>query len=130
MLSVSEHGIHVISAGTPAHRIFERLTTGVIDHLLAELRDTYDLVILDAPPAVVAGDAMALAGKVDASVLIVRANQEHRGLVARLVRQLNDARGDLLGILLNRPRGTAGGYFKKNYAAMARYTVREAADDR
>jgi hypothetical protein len=27
----------------------------------------------------------------------------------------------LLGVLLNRPRGIAGGYLKKNYAAMAEY---------
>jgi len=34
---------------------------------------------------------------------------------------------ELLGLLLNRPRGTAGGYFKKNYAAMARYTTSQSS---
>ena len=28
-----------------------------------------------------------------------------------------------MGVLLNRPRRTAGGYFKKNYELMASYTA-------
>ncbi len=114
-------GVSVVAAGTPANRVIERLNTEKMNSLVAEMRSRYDLVIFDAPPAIVAGDAMVLANKLDAAVLVVRANQEHRGLVSRLISQLGDTRCDLLGILLNRPRGTAGGYFKKNFAAMADY---------
>ena len=63
----------------------------------------------------------------DAVALVVQANREERGLVARLINQFNDAQGELLGIVLNRPRRTAGGYFKKNYELMASYT--SEADD-
>ena len=94
---------------------------------MAELRTRYDLVLVDAPPAVVAGDALVLANKLDAAVLIVRANQEQRGLVARLINQLMDASCEQLGVILNRPRGTAGGYFKKNFAAMAGYSSTSSA---
>ena len=80
-------------------------------------------MLVDAPPAVVAGDALVLANKLDAAVLVVRANQEQRGLVARVIGQLMDANCELLGVVLNRPRGTAGGYFKKNFAAMAGYAT-------
>ncbi|MDY7110579.1 MAG: hypothetical protein SYC29_18255 [Planctomycetota bacterium] len=117
----TEYGVHVVPAGTPANRVIERLNTDAFRSLVAELRGRFGLIIFDAPPAVVAGDAMALANRLDAAVLVIRANQEHRGLVARLVRQLEDAQCDLLGVILNRPRGTAGGYFKKNFATMAAY---------
>ncbi len=120
-LQRAECGVDVIGAGRPQNRVFERISNGKIDALLAVLRDRYDLVLVDAPPAVVAGDALAVASKVDAAVLVVRANQEQRGLVARLLNQLNDARCEVLGVVLNRPRFTAGGYFKKNFATMARY---------
>ena len=115
--------ISVIPAGTPANRVIDRFNNGMFDSVIAELRGRFDLVIFDAPPAVVAGDALLLANKVDAAVLLVRAHQEHRGLVARMINQLSDSRCELLGVLLNRPRGTAGGYLKKNYAAMAEYTA-------
>jgi len=115
-------GVSVIPAGTPANRVFDRLNNGNFDSMLAELRGRFDLIIFDAPPAVVSGDALVLANKVDAAVLVVRAHQEHRGLVARMINRFSDVRSELLGVLLNRPRGIAGGYLKKNYAAMAEYT--------
>jgi capsular exopolysaccharide synthesis family protein len=120
-----ENGVAVLPAGSPGNRTVEMLNTPQFDSLMAELRARYDMIIFDAPPAVVAGEAMVLANRVDAAVLVVRANQEHRGLVARLIMQLIDAHCDLLGVLLNRPRGTAGGYFKKNFATMAAYTSRQ-----
>ena len=120
-IQTTEHGIHVMSAGKPAHRIYERFNNGRFEAVMAELRHRFDLIIIDAPPAVVAGDAMVLANKVDAAIMIVRAFQEQRGLVARVMNQLVDARCEMLGMILNRPRGTAGGYFKKNFAVMAGY---------
>ena len=42
--------------------------------------------------------------------------------VAGLVGQFGDTQADMLGVILNRPRQTAGGYFKKNYRLMAKYT--------
>lgn len=115
-------GVSVMPAGTPSNRVIERLNNGVIDGVLADLRSRFDLVIFDTPPAVVAGDALMLANKLDAAILVVRANQEHRGLVARMINRLGDTRCSLVGVLLNRPRNIAGGYLKKNYAAMAEYT--------
>ena len=117
----TECGLHLIGAGRPENRVYERFNDGQFENVMAELRHRFDLVIIDAPPAVVAGDAMVLANKVDAAILVVRAHQEHRGLVARLMHQLGDAQCEMLGIILNRPRGTAGGYFRKNFLAMARY---------
>ena len=115
--------IDILPAGTVGNRLIERVGGDQFTRLMAELRGEYDLIIFDAPPAVIAGDALTLANLVDASVLVVRANHEQRGLVARLMHQITDARSELLGLLLNRPRETAGGYFKKNYAAMAEYTA-------
>ena len=121
----TDAGIDFIGPGTPGSRVIERLSNGKFESVMAELRDRYDLVIVDSPPAVVAGDAMALASKVDAAVLVVRALQEQRGLVVRLINQLQDSHCELLGVLLNGARGTAGGYFRKNYRTMASYAAKK-----
>lgn len=123
-LSDSEFGIKVLAAGTPASRIIERLGTEAFDRIVAEMRGRFDVVLFDTPPAVVAGDALAIAGRLDAAVFVVRANREQRGLVARLISQIADSHCTLIGLVLNRPRGTAGGYFKKNYATMAEYSAK------
>ncbi len=119
--------VDILAAGTPDHRVFELLSTPRMDEVLAAATSAYDLVLLDLPPAVVAGDAIAVANKVDGAILVVRAFQEQRGLVARIAGQLHDVRGQLLGVVLNRPRNTAGGYLRKNYAAMAAYAESPSA---
>ena len=122
----SGEDVDVIGAGTPALRLYERFSNAAFDSMLAELRDRYDLVLIDTAPAVVAGDAMMIANKVDAAVLVLRAYQEHRGLAGRLINQLSDMSSQFVGIVLNRPRGTAGGYFKKNFETMAAYGRKSA----
>ena len=118
----SSHGVDVIGPGTPASRVYERFNDATFSSVMAELRSRYDCILIDTAPAVAAGDAMILANRVDSVCLVVQAGQEQRGLIARLVGQFGDTQADMLGVILNRPRQTAGGYFKKNYRLMAKYT--------
>jgi capsular exopolysaccharide synthesis family protein len=113
--------VDIVSAGTPDNRVFELLNTPRFDEFMQAVSGDYDIVLVDVPPVVVAGDAMAVANKVDGTILVVRAFQEQRGLVARLVNQLTEVRAQFLGAVLNRPTNTAGGYLRKNYQAMAAY---------
>jgi succinoglycan biosynthesis transport protein ExoP len=114
-------GLHLLPAGTAANRVVERLNTAAATGVLESLGRRFDAVIVDAAPWVVAGDAQALAARVDGTILVVRAWQEERGLVARMVTQLASSKAVFLGAILNRPRNTTGGYFRKNFQAMARY---------
>ncbi|MFZ4749633.1 MAG: GumC family protein [Phycisphaerales bacterium] len=113
--------VDIVPAGTPESRVFELLNTPALDAFFQAVSAQYDIVLVDLPPVVVAGDALAVANKVDGTVLVVRAFQEQRGLVSRVVSQLGDVRGQFIGAVLNRPINTAGGYLRKNYEAMAGY---------
>jgi len=116
--------VDILSAGTPDSRVFEMLPTSKFDAMLAEASGRYDMVLVDVPPVVVASDALTIANKVDGTIIVVRAFQEQRGLVARMVSQLGDVRSQIVGVVLNRPRNTAGGYLRKNYEAMASYSTK------
>lgn len=116
-----ETGLDVITAGAPGNRVFERLTTTSMSRALDEARASYDIVLLDSPPAIVAGDAMALANRCDAAILVVRAFGEKRGLVSRVRNQLDESRAEVLGVVLNAVRSAAGGYFKRNIRATHEY---------
>ena len=120
-MQTSQEGIQIVTAGRPEHRTFERLDAEHLRSAIDALAKHVDVVFVDGPPAVVAGEAMGMADQVDATVLVVRAYSEQRGLVARLSRQLREQPSAFLGVVLNRPRNTAGGYFKRNYEAIASY---------
>lgn len=116
-------GFWVLSAGAPAERVVERLYGEGLDKLLAEARAAYDLVLIDTAPSMVANESLVIANRVDGTVVVVRAMQDQRGLVAKLVGQIQDSRSQLVGLILNRQRITAGGYYQKNLEAMAEYTA-------
>jgi polysaccharide biosynthesis transport protein len=125
VIQSTESGIDVISAGTPANRLYQRLGSEKMKSCLQELRPKYDLVLIDAPPSIVAGDAVLLANLVDAIVLVVHSDRDERGLVARVLRELGESRAEVLGVMLNAAVGTVGGYFRKNYLAMVSYSEQE-----
>jgi Mrp family chromosome partitioning ATPase len=122
VIQTTSDGISVIPAGTAANRVIERFDGESAGRFLKDIGSRFDVLLIDGPPLVVASESMSIAHAVDATVLVVRAFSEHRGLVARLIRQLNEHSGVLLGVVLNRPRNTAGGYFRRNYEAIAAYS--------
>ena len=125
VIQQTDSGVDVITAGVPANRLFQRLGSERMKSVFAQIRDAYDLVLIDAPPSIVAGDAVLLANLVDAIMLVVHSDRDDRGLVARVLRELGESRAEILGVMLNVARGTVGGYFRKNYLAMISYSEQD-----
>ena len=117
----STPNVDVLAVGSRELRVVERLAaTGKVD-LLVKAKAAYDVIILDVAPAVVAGDGIALANRVDCSMLVVRAMADKRGMVARIRNELSEARAEFLGVVVNGVRASAGGYMKGNIRAAAEY---------
>ncbi len=113
--------VAVLAAGSAPNRRVERLATPAMGNLLREAGEAYDTVLIDAAPAIVAGDAVALANRCDASMLVVRAFAEKRGMVARLRNELGECRAEFLGVLVNGVRSSSGGYLRGNIRATHQY---------
>ncbi|MCB9845623.1 MAG: polysaccharide biosynthesis tyrosine autokinase [Phycisphaeraceae bacterium] len=106
--------LDVLAVGSRPQRLYERLASEAMGKLMGDATARYDLVIIDTAPAVVSGDAQALAGRCDATLLVVRAFNEKRGLVARVRGQFEESNSEFLGVLVNGVRIAAGGYMKRN----------------
>ena len=109
-LSVSVLPTGNVNAAAP-----ELIETETFRHIVEELRARYDIVLFDAPPALITSDAQMLARTVDAFALVSRAETDTRGMIQRMMRQLDGQRASLLGVILNGVRGTHGGYFRRSY---------------
>jgi tyrosine-protein kinase len=70
-----------------------------LSSVLDELADQADLVLVDAPPLLAVGDALALSAKVDAIVLVLHSGIE-RPVVHELARQLQSSQAPVLGFIL------------------------------
>lgn len=123
--SVQDSGVpnlSILTAGTAANRaVPERLGSEVMSRLIADAASRYDRIIIDSAPAIVSGDGLSLASKCDASVLVVRALNEKRGMVNRLRSTLAELRAEFMGVVVNGVRSSAGGYFRKNIETAHKY---------
>lgn len=113
--------VHVLTAGSPSKRIFERLGTDAMNDALMAAKNTYDITFVDTAPAIVAGDASSLAQRCDASIQVTRAMSETRGMVGRVKNEFVDAPAEMLGVVVNAVRSAAGGYMKKNIRTSTEY---------
>ncbi|MSR69571.1 MAG: hypothetical protein EXS17_04415 [Phycisphaerales bacterium] len=120
-IQTAGRGIDVMVAGNT--RTLEMFDTLRATEVFNSAREKYDLVLVDTAPAAIAAESIVIANRVDAAVLVVRAMSDQRGLVTRLLAQLQAQRAQFVGAILNRPQQTAGGYYKKNARIMTGYVV-------
>ncbi len=76
------------------------------DQFLKRMRDSYDYVVLDAPPVHGSPECRVLCSKVDGVVLVIESGKTTRPVALGAKKQLENAGGKLLGVVLNK---------KKNY---------------
>ena len=72
--------------------------------MLSRLRETFDLVLIDSPPATEYAEGLVLASKVDGVVLVVAAEETRWQVVEDVNRRLQTMGGNVLGTLLNKQR--------------------------
>jgi capsular exopolysaccharide synthesis family protein len=92
------------------------------DRILIPLRDQFDYVLIDSPPAGIVGDAMRLAARVDGIVAVTRLGLASRTALNDLQRQLAAVPAAPLGVVVTgaRPPSVVG------YARYTQYSQREA----
>lgn len=127
-LSKQEGQPDLMAAGATDKRMVEQLGSRAMDAVLDQAKGSYEFVLIDVAPAVVAGDAHSLAGRCDAAMLVVRALQAKRGMVGRLKNELSDSRAEFLGAMVNCVRSSAGGYLRKNIKTTAGYVTQAAGE--
>lgn len=89
--------------------------------LLQEAMSQYDQVIIDTAPVLLASDALVLATVVDGVILVIRANQNTRGVARRAYTLLVDVGAHLFGAVLNAAQVRRGGYFREQLRAYYDY---------
>jgi Mrp family chromosome partitioning ATPase len=83
--------------------------------ILAQLRDSYDLVIIDTPPILWVGDALTLSQQADGLILIARLKGLRKAMLRELARILETVPSRKLGHVITGPvSGERGVYRTKN----------------
>ena len=92
--------LDLLTAGPEVSNPAELLASPHLASALKEMRQAYDIVIVDSPPLLAVADPSILAQVVDAVLLVVQAGRVRYQLVQRTVESLGADR--IFGVVLNR----------------------------
>ena len=94
-------GLDLIGTGAFPDNPAELVLRREMKEFLAHASESYDLVILDAPPILAVSESTVIASQTDGVLLVVWGGRTSRKLVTAAVRQLLSRGANLLGFVLN-----------------------------
>jgi Mrp family chromosome partitioning ATPase len=113
-----EGTLEILQAGELPPDPGEFVSTRSVSEIIGRLRDRADYVLIDAPPLLNIGDAMALSAKVDAIVIVARLSVVRRPMLDEVHRLIQAAPAPVLGVIVTGTdveEESYGGYGYYNY---------------
>jgi capsular exopolysaccharide synthesis family protein len=106
-----------VTCGTIPPNPAEMLESEPMKEFLREMRDRYDIVILDSPPIIAVTDSEILTTVVDGTILVVSADTTELDLMEKSVEVMKKDKISFLGTVLNNfsYKSGYGSYYKYYY---------------
>ncbi|MCK4852234.1 MAG: polysaccharide biosynthesis tyrosine autokinase [Candidatus Omnitrophica bacterium] len=124
--------LDIITCGTIPPNPSELLGSKKMDELLEQLARKYDRIVIDSPPVLAVTDAVVLSGKVDGTIVVVKAGETNRNAVLKTKEILGSVgASNLIGVILNMVEtGKAGGhyYYYHYYGKYGKYGAKRKKD--
>jgi len=120
-------GLKFVPAGMASISPPDLFRSDKAKRLLEQAAARFDLIIIDSPPVGAVSDSLILAPQVDKTVYVVRWQETARNVAMAGIRQIEEAGGDLAGVILSRvdvkkharygyaDSGSYAGYYGKYY---------------
>ncbi|MGE7857280.1 CpsD/CapB family tyrosine-protein kinase [Bacillus sp. NPDC094064] len=93
--------VYVMASGPIPPNPAELLGNRVMDEVLLEAYNMFDIVLIDTPPVLAVTDAQILANKCDGIILVVRSEKTEKDKIVKTKQLLDKASGKILGVVLN-----------------------------
>ncbi len=115
MASPGLDNLHIIESGPIPANPSELLSTPAMAQFLREVRDEYDIVLIDTPPVLPVTDSAIVAAQTDGVVLVYQAGKVGRLVLKRAKAHLESARAAVWGVVLNDVQSEIAGYTYAHY---------------
>lgn len=112
---VDRWSLDVLPSGPLPPNPAELLGSRQMAALLEEMKQRWEMVLLDTPPVVALSDAALVAARTDGVLLVVSSHHTPRDIVVAARRQLEQVGARILGVVMNRVRPTESGRYHYYY---------------
>lgn len=94
-------GLKIITCGPIPSNPAELLGSNSMDKFMNEMKERFDIVILDAPPLLSVADAQILAEKCDGTIVVVSSGLTQRKNILKAKEVLLHSKAKTIGVILN-----------------------------
>lgn len=109
-------GLDIITCGAIPPNPSELLASNQMKNLINELREDYDLVLIDAPPVGNVTDAAIISTIVDGTILVAASGTVEVDAVKRAKELLQKVNANIIGVVLNKlDKNSKGNYYYYYY---------------
>ena len=109
MQSYGDTGLDVMACGPRPPNPSELLQSQSMEKLIVNLRETYDIVLLDAPPLLPVTDGALLAAQSDGILAVVRHGKTSRDQFAHSLERIEQVDSKCVGVVINMAPAKKGG---------------------
>jgi polysaccharide biosynthesis transport protein len=120
--------LELLARGAPPESPGEFVSTSEFHALIESVRERADVVIVDGPPLLLSGDGLLLSSKLDALLVVARANVLKEREVQELERMLSSCPAAKLGLVVTGSVSAAGSYYYRYRAREIEEPQRQLAD--
>ena len=106
------NNLNIITSGLIPPNSTELLSSEKMTEIISEMKEAYDIVLFDSTPVLPSTDAVILAAKVDAVVMVNQVGQIARGALKRAKAQLDTSKANIIGVVLNGLKPETGREYK------------------
>lgn len=108
---VGSHEIDILISGDIPPNPSELLLASRLDEILAEMRQEYDLILLDNAPVGLVVDAMTVDRLTDATIYVVRSGHVDKRMLPRIVELKQQQKLKNMFLVINGVKPTVGAYY-------------------
>ena len=113
--STDVENLHVIVAGNVPPNPSELLVSSRMRHLLKDLKEMYDIIIIDGTPCDLVTDSIILSRFVDSTIIVTAQKETKKDSLTRIVKNIQNVGGKIAGVVVNKVDISAKKYNESYY---------------
>ncbi|HEU4403231.1 MAG TPA: GNVR domain-containing protein, partial [Candidatus Polarisedimenticolia bacterium] len=121
LTSAGLENLHILTAGALPPNPSELLASPLLNDFIVEVASRFDVILIDAPPALPVTDAVILSTRVDGVVLVYQTGRIGRAVLKRAKSHLDNVHAAIRGIVLNDIKAEVGTYTPEMQYIYQRY---------
>lgn len=108
--------LNIITAGAIPPNPSELLSSKAMKQFVAQVRNDYDIVLIDAPPVGTVTDAAVISAIVDGTIIVAASGNVEEDSLVRTKELLSKVNANIIGVVLNKlDKNSKGNYYYYYY---------------